>query len=149
MQFYLSKVTLSVIFACTLLSVLGHMTLHQVYGDGFTMENLPPASVGDKKIQVFIQLTPPIITSNINQDKTLFLRIFDANTNETVQKYSLWIEITKGNQLLMRDLFSTNTGTITLKITPTDTIGHWTRSEERRVGKECRSRWSPYHYKKQ
>src|SRR3712207_9541300 len=22
-----------------------------------------------------------------------------------------------------------------------------TRSEERRVGKECRSRWSPYHYK--
>ena len=28
-----------------------------------------------------------------------------------------------------------------------DTPGHvdFTRSEERRVGKECRSRWSPYH----
>src|ERR1035437_709593 len=28
--------------------------------------------------------------------------------------------------------------------------GSWSlyRSEERRVGKECRSRWSPYHYKK-
>ena len=23
--------------------------------------------------------------------------------------------------------------------------GHRVRSEERRVGKECRSRWSPYH----
>ena len=23
--------------------------------------------------------------------------------------------------------------------------GIWKRSEERRVGKECRSRWSPYH----
>ena len=23
--------------------------------------------------------------------------------------------------------------------------GVWQRSEERRVGKECRSRWSPYH----
>src|SRR2546422_10959597 len=23
--------------------------------------------------------------------------------------------------------------------------GRWKRSEERRVGKECRSRWSPYH----
>ena len=22
---------------------------------------------------------------------------------------------------------------------------YWNRSEERRVGKECRSRWSPYH----
>src|SRR5476649_1704286 len=26
--------------------------------------------------------------------------------------------------------------------------GSNTRSEERRVGKECRSLWSPYHYKK-
>ena len=24
-------------------------------------------------------------------------------------------------------------------------IQHYGRSEERRVGKECRSRWSPYH----
>src|SRR5260370_38231149 len=24
-------------------------------------------------------------------------------------------------------------------------LGAWVRSEERRVGKECRSRWSPYH----
>ena len=24
-------------------------------------------------------------------------------------------------------------------------LGHLLRSEERRVGKECRSRWSPYH----
>ena len=24
-------------------------------------------------------------------------------------------------------------------------VGNTTRSEERRVGKECRSRWSPYH----
>src|SRR3989449_8204667 len=26
-----------------------------------------------------------------------------------------------------------------------DEIGNYYRSEERRVGKECRSRWSPYH----
>ena len=25
------------------------------------------------------------------------------------------------------------------------TLSVWARSEERRVGKECRSRWSPYH----
>src|SRR2546425_5341213 len=28
---------------------------------------------------------------------------------------------------------------------PKLTLGGVTRSEERRVGKECRSRWSPYH----
>ena len=26
-----------------------------------------------------------------------------------------------------------------------DSAGGYSRSEERRVGKECRSRWSPYH----
>ena len=26
-----------------------------------------------------------------------------------------------------------------------DCVDAWIRSEERRVGKECRSRWSPYH----
>src|SRR5258708_14688373 len=31
-----------------------------------------------------------------------------------------------------------------LKIASSD-INDWIRSEERRVGKECRSRWSPYH----
>src|SRR5256886_12813649 len=34
------------------------------------------------------------------------------------------------------------TATITARINPTLRT---TRSEERRVGKECRSRWSPYH----
>ena len=31
-------------------------------------------------------------------------------------------------------------------VVPKDRFLQWiTRSEERRVGKECRSRWSPYH----
>ena len=32
------------------------------------------------------------------------------------------------------------------RIMDTETMGYaYERSEERRVGKECRSRWSPYH----
>ena len=34
-------------------------------------------------------------------------------------------------------------GTLTI-VRPTDPVS-LDRSEERRVGKECRSRWSPYH----
>ena len=30
-------------------------------------------------------------------------------------------------------------------ILPDDNVRIYVRSEERRVGKECRSRWSPYH----
>ena len=32
-----------------------------------------------------------------------------------------------------------------LEILPPEPIIRYPRSEERRVGKECRSRWSPYH----
>ena len=42
-----------------------------------------------------------------------------------------------------------NALTAALKIRDVETQGHSERvarrSEERRVGKECRSRWSPYH----
>ena len=34
---------------------------------------------------------------------------------------------------------------ITLKLNPLILVSTCIRSEERRVGKECRSRWSPYH----
>ena len=37
---------------------------------------------------------------------------------------------------------SWGTATIEGRVTRSYTV---TRSEERRVGKECRSRWSPYH----
>ena len=37
------------------------------------------------------------------------------------------------------------TGEIFLKRKSSSTIANQLRSEERRVGKECRSRWSPYH----
>ena len=42
-------------------------------------------------------------------------------------------------------LFLQIVGKIRLKTHPK--LNHWwhVRSEERRVGKECRSRWSPYH----
>ena len=44
-------------------------------------------------------------------------------------------------------LFGTSSCTeITLEANPDDmTPEYVARSEERRVGKECRSRWSPYH----
>src|SRR5687767_5376054 len=41
-------------------------------------------------------------------------------------------ELTRANEVTIRQLLSM-------------TSGYQDRSEERRVGKECRSRWSPYH----
>ena len=67
---------------------------------------------------------------------------------------SLYIE-TSGHRLLFdtgaSDLFIRNARLLHIDLQKVDYLilshGHsdHTRSEERRVGKECRSRWSPYH----
>ena len=50
--------------------------------------------------------------------------------------------------LVRKKLFQTKEGAKQLYYAVQRTLqprGGVTRSEERRVGKECRSRWSPYH----
>ena len=47
-----------------------------------------------------------------------------------------------GNSILIK---VNQIGTLTETLNAIEITHHLTRSEERRVGKECRSRWSPYH----
>jgi len=113
------------IFTFVILSVLMSSIPLSAFGDGFTMENLPPASVGNRNVQLFIKLTPPIITSDTSQPREIYLRLFDANTNETIIHDSFFISITRHDQLLLQDLFHTHTGELTLDVTPTNTPGKW------------------------
>ena len=53
---------------------------------------------------------------------------------------------TKRNEILIHDLTRMDLENIMLsEINQTQKNNYCMRSEERRVGKECRSRWSPYH----
>ena len=54
----------------------------------------------------------------------------------------LFISAPRGGMFL--GLFS-GIGLIVIMFGPKPWLGLPPRSEERRVGKECRSRWSPYH----
>ena len=47
-------------------------------------------------------------------------------------------------EALKRDLASIRTGRASTSLLDRVSVDYY-RSEERRVGKECRSRWSPYH----
>ncbi|MEK6864998.1 MAG: peptidase, partial [Thermoproteota archaeon] len=91
-----------------------------VYGDGLTMENLPPASVGDRDASLFIKISPPILTKDSVGDKFLELRLFDAKTGETIQHTSFLVSVDKEGKLLMRDLFHTHSGNLTIKIQSED-----------------------------
>ena len=55
-----------------------------------------------------------------------------------------------GDKMPAFTLTSTVNGTVNSadlkgKVVLINIFATWCRSEERRVGKECRSRWSPYH----
>ena len=56
----------------------------------------------------------------------------DALDDRVVAMDASKVDLTKANELVKEILWDESQGTLT-------------RSEERRVGKECRSRWSPYH----
>ena len=89
------------------------------------MENLPPASVGNRQVQLFIKVNPTILYSGSSIQPSIFFRWFDANTNQTIQHISFFLTITKHNQLVFRELLHTHTGILNINITPTNS-STWT-----------------------
>ena len=96
-----------------------------------------------KKIMKYLNLTDTKIFSVLNSDTnpilTQFDRIFDNSTsnipNITFDDYESWA------MKIILERYKSD-----LKLLEQDVRSKFSsRSEERRVGKECRSRWSPYH----
>ena len=66
----------------------------------------------------------------------------DRFIDQLISKMTLEEKI---GQLNLPSAGDITTGQATSRTSPSKTHGVINRSEERRVGKECRSRWSPYH----
>src|SRR3712207_384883 len=65
-----------------------------------------------------------------------------AALNDRVVELARSLKVTRGRKLRID---ATVVGTTIHHPTDSRLLGDGVRSEERRVGKECRSRWSPYH----
>jgi hypothetical protein len=108
--------------------VPSHIFNQKAYADGLTQENLPPASVGNRKASLFIKVNPPILTTDNRQDAYMQFRLFDANNNQTIQHVTYQITVTRGatesssiNQKpLLRDFFHAHNGLLTLKVQPSN-----------------------------
>jgi hypothetical protein len=110
---------IAVIFFVLILIASPYFTVSNAFGDGLTQENLPPASVGNRQASLFIKISPPILTKDTVGDTFLELRLFDANDGKTIVHTSFFVTVDKGGELLMRDLFHTHSGNLTIKIQPT------------------------------
>ena len=97
----------------------------------FELENLTRLFFPNEKITVirdFSEPQPPCIYTEVSDKITISVNIGSFNKSETAVK-----RLTDDdNELVSAQLL--------YKL-----LCDFTRSEERRVGKECRSRWSPYH----
>ena len=72
------------------------------------------------------------------------MNIFKKNTEKHTEKLPMTGKVKKGFRIYCTAIMGAALvlGTSVTAFAANDPI---TRSEERRVGKECRSRWSPYH----
>ena len=70
-------------------------------------------------------------TKNYIISNALYVGVGTDSTTPTSSDTSLGAEVVRNP----RQDYTENTSSVTIS----------SRSEERRVGKECRSRWSPYH----
>lgn len=94
--------------------------LPSAFGDGLTQENLPPATFGNRQAALFIKISPPILTKDTVGDTYLQLRLYDANTGQTVPHVSYFISAWHDDKLRLRNLFHAHSGELTLKIVPKD-----------------------------
>jgi hypothetical protein len=127
---------LFIVFQLLFFSVVRYNFAQKAYADGLTQENLPPASVGNRKASLFVKVNPPILTTDNRQDAYMQFRLFDANNNQTIQHVTYEITVNKGTLLsssssssspsssgqkpLLRDFFHAHNGLLTLKVQPSN-----------------------------
>jgi hypothetical protein len=118
-------VSVSLLGMVVLLVTLGNFMPDRAYGDGLTAENLPPATVGDRKASLFVKISPPVLTTESQENAFLQFRLFDERNNQTIKFVTYEISIRKANtspdsRPLLRDFFQAPNGLLTIKFEPTE-----------------------------
>src|ERR1035437_7765660 len=128
------------------------------YGDGAYQElilqgtnSLPPPVPPSPYL---VQDTIPLFAQTTVGDQVIFTAAYSNSPPANLQWQFISGSVTNnipgatGPTLTLNNVQMTNSGLYTLKAvnaTNGAAAPSFSRSEERRVGKECRSRWSPYH----
>ncbi|MGB6531443.1 MAG: hypothetical protein WBF33_25325 [Candidatus Nitrosopolaris sp.] len=92
--------------------------------DGLTQENLPPASVGNRQLSLYLKVNPPILTTAASHSAYMQFRLFDTSNNQTIQHVTYLITVTRGTSSskmqkpLLVDFFHAHDGLLTLHVEP-------------------------------
>jgi hypothetical protein len=106
------------LFSLFLLSSL--LYVKPAFSDGLFQDQLL-ASVGERKVGLFIKMTPAVVTTETlkkGQKPTIEFRVFNSNNNGTYFHVTYQISIQKGNQTLLNQWFHHHYGDLKLEIIP-------------------------------
>ena len=117
----------SFILLFTLTSSVEYCFFNQkAYADGLTSENLPPISIGNRQISLYLKVNPPILTPSSAHNTYMQFRLFDASNNQTIQHVTYKISVTSATtsssteKPLLFNSFHSHIGLLTLHIKPTN-----------------------------
>src|SRR5215472_11474995 len=80
-----------------LISLVQYCFFNQkTYADGLTSENLPPISIGNKQISLYLKVNPPILTPVVAHNAFMQFRLFDPSNNKTIEHVTYKIALTSG-----------------------------------------------------
>ena len=99
-------------------SIILVLNLQEASSDGLFEETLPPASVGDRVASLYTKISPPVMTSDTVQNAFFQLRLFDSNTMNNITNVNYFLTINKEDEILLRELFYSKQGPLTLKFQP-------------------------------
>ena len=97
----------------------------KAYADGLSVENLLPASVGNRQLSLYLKVNPPILTTAATHSAYMQFRLFNAANNQTIQHVTYEITVTLATasstiqKPLLLDFFHAHNGLLTLHIEPT------------------------------
>ena len=102
---------------------LQYLVDDKAYADGLSQESLPPSSIGNRELSIFVKISPSILTTENAKNTYMQFRLFNAANNRTIQHVTYEITVTRGvnskteNPILI-DFFHTHNGLLTLHIIP-------------------------------
>jgi hypothetical protein len=107
-----------------ILITLSPIPMKTAFGDGLFMEELS-ASFGNRKADLLIKMTPPVVTTETFQEQdqkaVIQFKLFDSNTNEGIKHVTYFITIEKDDKKLLSNWFHDHNGDLRLQIRPKNT----------------------------
>lgn len=100
------------------------LTNQKVFGDGLTSETFT-ASLGDRNAEMLVEVSPPILTDQTQDEASILFRLYDANTNQTIPFTTFFVSVEKGigegaETIMPPTLFHTESGLLRLKVQPAE-----------------------------